>query len=278
MPHLPSALLVAPLLGLGLVGSAVLATGRPGLAEPPPPPPPSFPIDAVPAVGYSLPSSNLPIVSPGDAAWSNAPYYLTQQPYYYSTQPYSTQPYSTQPIAASQAWTQPATFNQSGYLIYVPASSEAALRSAQRIEPNAIVRQWRGQSVIQAGFFQDPKLASARLQALATQGLTQAKSEYVSSGTSTIGPGTGIGGGLDRDTDRAKRYYVVIPSAPPDFYPIRQNLQSIVRSDLVFSGTNSHRGPYIGIGPFTDRASAAAVESRLIQGNFDNARVYFGSF
>jgi hypothetical protein len=244
-----------------LLGLLCLALAAPASAEPPPPPPPSFPAVAVPSIGYSVPGHSVPVISQS-----------ASQPVYYPTYSTATAPYAT-PFTAINP-----TFAQSGYLIYIPNSSDAALRAAQTIEPNAMLRQWRGQSVIQAGFFQDPNLASARLRALAAQGLTNARSEAVASGTSAMGPGTGIGGPIDSSTDRVKGYYVVIPSAANAFYPIRRSLQGVVRSDLIFSHTTERRGSYVGVGPFADRATAAKVENRLIQGQLENARVYFGSF
>jgi hypothetical protein len=246
-----------------LLGALVLAA--PASAEPPPPPPPTFPSNAIPAIGYGVPGYSVPVI-PQSASQS------ASQPVYYPT--YSTAaPYSTSSYTAVSR-----PFAQSGYLIYIPNSSDAALRAAQTIEPNAMLRQWRGQSVIQAGFFQDPNLASARLRALAAQGLTNARSEAVASGTAAMGPGTGIGGPIDSATDRVKGYYVVIPSTANEFYPIRRSLQGVVRSELIFSHTTERRGSYVGVGPFADRAAAARVENRLIQGQLENARVYFGSF
>lgn len=263
MTHLPN-----PIWGTtGFLGAIFLALVAPiATAESPPPPPPLFPIDVVPAIGYSLPPSNLPPLQMPDISVSDR----ANQPVYYPT-------YSTAPQSIPYR-TITSTFAQSGYLIYIPNSSDAALRAAQTIEPNAMLRQWRGQSVIQAGFFQDPNLASARLRALATQGLTNARSEAVASGTSVTGPGTGIGGPIDTSADRIKGYYVVIPSAANEFYPIRQALQGVIRSDLIFSNTTERRGSYVGVGPFADRATAATVENRLIQEQLENARVYFGSF
>ncbi len=251
----------------GFFGAICFALVSPAIAQSPPPPPPEIPADALPAIGYSLPVYNQPLAPPP----ITVP--VSNQPVYYPT--YSSAPYSTAPQAVP--YRTSATFGQSGYLIYVPNSSDAALRAAQTIEPNAMLRQWRGQSVIQAGFFQDPNLASARLRALATQGLTNARSEAVASGTSVNGPGTGIGG-PDTSADRVKGYYVVIPSAANSFYPIRRSLEGVVRSNLIFSNTTERRGSYVGVGPFADRATAAKVENRLIQGQLDNARVYFGSF
>jgi hypothetical protein len=255
----------------GLLGAMCLAFVAPAIAEPPPPPPPTFPADAVPAIGYSVPGYSVPGYSVPVINQSVSQ--SASQPVYYPTYSTATAPYTTAPYTAIGR-----PFAQSGYLIYIPNSSDAALRVAQTIEPNAMLRQWRGQSVIQAGFFQDPNLASARLRALSAQGLTNARSEAVASGTSAMGPGTGIGGPIDSPTDRVKGYYVVIPSAANAFYPIRRSLQGVVRSELIFSHTTERRGSYVGVGPFADRATAAQVENRLVQGQLENARVYFGSF
>lgn len=269
MLHLPR-----PALGSSLIGAVLLSLISPstpiGAEVPPPPPPtlPSLPETSVLAVPYSQPS---PLPAP---TWSLPPL-PTNVPV--NAIPVISVPASYTVSQTTSPYTAISpTFSRSGYLIYVPGSSDRDLRSVQAIEPTALIRQWRGQSVIQAGFFQDAKLASARLQALAARGLTNARSEAVSPGTSITGPNTGVGGSIG--ADRTKGYYVVIPGNAPDLYPIRQSLQRIVRPELIFSSILGRRGPYVGVGPFSNRAAAAQVENRLIKGQFDNARVYFGSF
>jgi hypothetical protein len=156
----------------------------------------------------------------------------------------------------------PASTN-SNYLVYVNGASLVTLQQVQQLEPKAFVRQYNGNSVIQAGVFSKGSNAQELAKKLQSQGIDV---RLVSLAT-----------GEETDFGASKSYFVVIPASRQDL-PLVAGKVRQMRIDMPvnISQKDQPRGSHVKVGPFPERSQAERLNRYIVDSGLRNARVYYG--
>lgn len=153
--------------------------------------------------------------------------------------------------------------NSNSYLVYVNDSSFSTLQQIQQLEPKAFVRQYNGQSVIQAGVFSKNSNAQQQAKALQSRGIT---ARIVSLAT-----------GEETDFRESKSYFVVIPASREDLLLVEDRVKQLrIDMPVNISQRDKPRGTHIKIGPFPERGQAERLNRYMVDSGLRNARVYYG--
>ncbi len=156
----------------------------------------------------------------------------------------------------------PASTN-SNYLVYVNNTSLVTLQQVQQLEPKAFVRQYNGQSVIQAGVFSKGSNAQELAKKLQSQGIDV---RLVSLAT-----------GEETDFGESQSYFVVIPANREDLPLVAGKVRQMqIDIPVNISQKDQPRGSHVKIGPFLERSQAERLNRYMVDSGLRNARVYYG--
>jgi hypothetical protein len=170
--------------------------------------------------------------------------------------------------------------NSGRYVVYVDNGNSGLLQQVRRVEPTALLRQYQGRSVIQAGTFSKPDNAQRRLKELADNGINGVR--VVSSNGQEIPypdrnyPDRNYPDRNYPGNNRSNYYYVVIPGRSQDLQIIQDTIRSKIGQGAVILQRNQPLGSHVAVGRFTQRGVAEQWNSYLRNLGFGNARVYYG--
>jgi hypothetical protein len=192
-------------------------------------------------------------------------------------------PPQTQPFR--QNYQQPLRYSQrnQGYFVYVDGTSRQLRDIISRVENGRIpIVNYRGRSVLQAGYFSREENARNRRRQLEREGIPRERI-IISLGENQLPDDGNWGNWPDRPNDGRNRdfYYVIIPgNSDNELIRIQQTIRRNAGPSLngiEVRRRNSPRGPHVAVGPFPQRLSAQQWND-YIRGtlNLGNARVYYG--
>jgi hypothetical protein len=170
--------------------------------------------------------------------------------------------------------------NLGRYVVYVDNGNRVLLQQVRRVEPTALLRQYQGRSVIQAGTFSKADNAQRRLSELVSNGINGVR--IVSSNGQDIPypdrnyPDRNYPDRNYPGNNRSNYYYVVIPGRSQDLPTIEDKIRRNLGQRAVILQRNQPLGSHVAIGGFTQRADAEQWNSYLRNLGFGNARVYYG--
>jgi len=170
--------------------------------------------------------------------------------------------------------------NVGRYVVYVDNGNSRLLQQVRRVEPKALLRQYQGRSVIQAGTFNKPDNAQRRLRQLADNGINGVR--IVSSNGQEIPypdrnyPDRNYPDRNYPGNNRSNYYYVVIPGRSQDLAIIEDRIRSKIGQRAVILQRNQPLGSHVAVGGFTKRSDAEQWNTYLRNLGFGNARVYYG--
>ncbi len=204
------------------------------------PPPPNVNFDLVPVPTQPAPSKKLPPSAPRELIYQA--------------------PETPSGLPAAPPATQPGAQLTQRYLVYVNGNSPYLLQQVQRLESQAFVHAFRGQSVIQVGLFEAESNARQQVDQLARQGIgAEVARVQVQQSLGQIG-------------DRG--YIVVVPSAQAEFSSLSQQITRLGVSPQAIQPKLAPISPHLQIGPYRDRQDAETINHLLRQSGLD-ARIYF---
>lgn len=141
------------------------------------------------------------------------------------------------------------------YLVFVNQDSPLMLQLVKQIEPTAFMRQYKENSVIQAGIFQDKDNAEELETKLESQGVEAQILKL----------------------DQSKLYFVVIPAQGKDVPRIKDRVTRLgMNAKAVVSNRDKKRGSYVRVGPFVQREQAEQWKNHILASGLENALVYYG--
>lgn len=150
------------------------------------------------------------------------------------------------------------------YLVYVNNPNATRLEQVKQLEPAAFLRQFQGQSVIQAGVFSQSLNATNIAKQLQSQGIA----------TRVVNLTTGK---EIATSARSKFYFVVIPVGKQDLPLIERQVKQLpTKVPAIISQRQEPRGSHLRVGPFMQRDKAESYNRYLIGSGLSNARVYYG--
>ncbi|MBW4470117.1 MAG: hypothetical protein KME45_06895 [Stenomitos rutilans HA7619-LM2] len=160
-----------------------------------------------------------------------------------------------------------APVNRSGatlgqYTVYVNGDSPYLLQQVRAIEPSASVQRYQGQSVIQAGTFDNEASARRQITALNSQGIMAelATNAAVNATPSSSAP--------------TSRYVVVIPGSQNDLPGLADRVIRMgIRQEAV-QEKSAPFGPHLEIGPFAQHSDAKKISQFLNGGGLDSLVYY----
>lgn len=148
------------------------------------------------------------------------------------------------------------------YMVYVNGDSPYLLQQVRAIEPTASIQRYQGQSVIQAGTFENEASAKRQIAALNAQGLM--------AGLMT----TTAANAIPSNLATTSRYLVVIPGGQSELSALADRaIRMGIRQEAI-QQKNTPLGPHLEIGPFGQHSDAKKISQFLNGGGFD-ARVYY---
>ncbi|PSB25504.1 hypothetical protein C7B82_23050 [Stenomitos frigidus ULC18] len=149
------------------------------------------------------------------------------------------------------------------YVVYVNGDSPYLLQQVRSIEPNAVVQQYQGQTVIQAGTFDNEASARRQIAALNSQGI-MAELGTINAASNVLSPNVAT----------TSRYVVVIPGGRDELASLADRaIRMGIRQEAI-QEKGAPLGPHLEIGPFAQHSDAKKISQFLNGGGLD-ARVYY---
>ncbi|XGV95907.1 MAG: hypothetical protein ACAF41_24590 [Leptolyngbya sp. BL-A-14] len=148
------------------------------------------------------------------------------------------------------------------YTVYVYGDSPYLLQQVRAIEPNASVQRYQGQSVIQAGTFDNETSARRQIAALNAQGIM---AELATNTSVTSAPS---------NTVTTSRYVVVIPGDQNELPGLADRVIRMGIRQEAIQEKSAPLGPHLEIGPFAQHSDAKKISQFLNGGGLDS-RVYY---
>ena len=160
-----------------------------------------------------------------------------------------------------------APINRSGtvgqYTVYVNGDSPYLLQQVRSIEPNASVQRYQGQTVIQAGTFDNEASARRQIAALNSQGIL---AELATANATLSAPQANV--------TTTSPYVVVIPGGRDELASLADRAVRMGIRQEAIQEKGSPLGPHLEIGPFAQHSDAKKISQFLNGGGLD-ARVYY---
>ncbi|MBW4691143.1 MAG: hypothetical protein KME27_05185 [Lyngbya sp. HA4199-MV5] len=150
----------------------------------------------------------------------------------------------------------------SQYTVYVNGDSPYLLQQVQAIEPSASVQRYQGQSVIQAGTFDNEASAQRQIAALNSQGIMAELATNV--GGSTV-PSNSV---------TTSRFVVVIPGSQKDLPVLADRVIRMGIRQEAIQEKSAPFGPHLEIGPFAQHSDAKKISQFLNGGGLDSLVYY----
>lgn len=157
------------------------------------------------------------------------------------------------------------------YLVYVNGDSPYLLQQVQMVAPTASVQQYRGQSVIQIGRFNDEATARQQIAALNTQGI---RADLIVSDERSVSNAPGNASEVPAEVSSTNRYLVVIPADRQDMATLTEQVLRLGIQQAAIQQKSAPLGPHVQIGPYADRNQAEMVSHYLRQSGMDAIVVY----
>jgi hypothetical protein len=149
------------------------------------------------------------------------------------------------------------------YIVYVNGDSPYLLQQVRSIEPNASVQRYQGQTVIQAGTFDQEASARRQIAALNSQGIM-----------AEMGTTSGVVTAISSNAGATSRYVVVIPGGRDELASLTDRaIRMGIRQEAI-QEKGAPLGPHLEIGPFTQHSDAKKISQFLNGGGLD-ARVHY---
>ena len=161
-----------------------------------------------------------------------------------------------------------APVNRSGatveqYTVYVNGDSPYLLQQVRSLEPTASVQRYQGQTVIQAGTFDNEASARRQIAALNSQGIM-----------AEMATTSGLMTATSSNTATTSRYVVVIPGGRDELASlVDRAIRMGIRQEAI-QEKGAPLGPHLEIGPFAQHSDAKKISQFLNGGGLD-ARVYY---
>lgn len=152
------------------------------------------------------------------------------------------------------------------YLVYVRGGRPGLLSQVRQVEPDAFVRTYNGESVIQAGVFLEERFARSRVQALEARGINARLGRI------------DLNGGIPSlvSAGSEKGYFTIIPGDRAELNRIASQIRPLVSPGVEVSIRDEPYGPHVAIGPFERRSRARSLSRQLQQAGFGRSRVHYG--
>ena len=166
------------------------------------------------------------------------------------------------------------------YIVYVKSDSALLLDEVHKVEPQAIIKTYQGERVIQAGLFNQRENARQSVIALNSIGITAELKKYDPTIRTFIKPsyrgprGTYYKPGV-RSSD-SKEYYVVIPARAKYLPDIAETVELLGAPVYGIEERERPLGNHVAVGPFSDRGTAERWNRYLLDFGLSNSRVYYG--
>lgn len=148
------------------------------------------------------------------------------------------------------------------YTVYVYGDSPYLLQQVRAIEPNASIQRYQGQSVIQAGTFDNETSARQQIAALNAQGIM---AELAANTVPNSAPSSPVA---------TSRYIVVIPGNQNELPGLADRVIRMGIRQEAIQEKSTPLGPHLEIGPFAQHSDAKKISQFLNGGGLDS-QVYY---
>jgi hypothetical protein len=148
------------------------------------------------------------------------------------------------------------------YTVYVNGDSPYLLQQVRSIEPAASVQRYQGQTVIQAGTFDNEASARRQIAALNAQGMMAELA--TNNATVNTTPATAT----------TSRYVVVVPGGQNELASLTARaIRMGIRQEAI-QEKSAPLGPHLEIGPFAQHSDAKKISQFLNGGGLDSLVYY----
>jgi hypothetical protein len=236
------------------------------------PPPPPVLINVPPPVSSGKPLPKVPVLAnPGSTKRPQQPLPVSRR-----MSPSNERVYTAPQMNPFQS---PSQSGPGRYRVIVENSSPSVLQRVRSIQPDAFAQTVEGRRIIQAGLFNTESRARQQVDLLTERGI---KARVTTQPGQVISTERDVGETpqdepltASRESNYGGSYYVIIPgsrSKLPIYYS--RTIQLGYAQSLV-QLRDEPRGPYLSLGPFSNRRQAERVSGELrMRGNLD-ARVSY---
>lgn len=148
------------------------------------------------------------------------------------------------------------------YTVYVSGDSSYLLQQVRAIEPSASVQRYQGQSVIQAGTFDNEASARRQIAALNSQGIM-----------AELATNAGVNA-IPSSATTTSRFVVVIPGSQKDLPVLADRVIRMGIRQEAIQEKSAPFGPHLEIGPFAQHSDAKKISQFLNGGGLDSLVYY----
>ncbi|MEB3339103.1 MAG: hypothetical protein VKJ46_16650 [Leptolyngbyaceae bacterium] len=196
--------------------------------------------------------------------------------------------------------TTPAYLSADRYLVYVNSTNPIVLQQVKQVAPDAFVRSYGDQSLIQSGVFANPVGAQQQVRDLQAQGI-QAQILTIKSGqdlplattpastpivvpqplTTTVaapaptGAAANFGNTASSISALRRGYFVIIPGRLEEIPMIAEQVERLGTGGMAVRQREIPLGPHVAVGPMEEREPSERLSVYLRDFGLD-ARVYYG--
>jgi hypothetical protein len=161
------------------------------------------------------------------------------------------------------------------YLVFVNGESTLLLQQVQRFEPSAAYATFRGNTVIQLGYYPNEAAARQVVEALRTQGLIanihNPQTNQVLSGLEVA-----IAAPMPQP-EFPRAYYLLVPGLVEELPPLAARLTQMAIPDVRITVRPMPLGGFVSVGPFKNTRAAFTALDRLQGAGLTRVRLYYGS-